>query len=176
MNYTKTCLQIGQVLWLANHWSMQQLQKECRPSQSSCFINLPTSNSSRHTWHWSPTWDSSALNCRNCSILSGESPLLISYNFTATRSSNSADSRLKFCLIFSILFLKDLSRLCGLSNSMSISNLKTLKDSFLTTFWNKSTSFASSTWLRYDFFPSKLSTRSSCSKFRSLVYVNYFFD
>ena len=40
-NHTNICLQVGQVLWLANHWSIQTLLKECRPPQSdSCNLSL----------------------------------------------------------------------------------------------------------------------------------------
>ena len=65
---------MGHVLWSANQPSTQPWQNTWWPSQSRRIIILPTSMSSWHTLHRSPTSDSSAGNCSNFSILAAVRP------------------------------------------------------------------------------------------------------
>ena len=65
---------MGQVLWSLNQPSTQFLQNTCGLSQSRRTIVLPTSMSSKHTLHLSPTSDSSAGNWWNCWILAAVKP------------------------------------------------------------------------------------------------------
>ena len=78
-NYTKTHLQLGQVLWSESQPSAQPWQNKWFPPQSNCISCLPTSNSLMQIEHVIPRCELLAGNCLNFPIRSFVKPVKIFY-------------------------------------------------------------------------------------------------